>query len=56
MQIQEELGDRLQLSHKLVKVSRHGGLWASTFETPLGSKVTFKSITIQDVRSSLDLC
>ena len=39
-QIQEELGDRLQLSHKLVKVSRHGSLWASTFETPQGMKVS----------------
>eukprot|EP01032_Pedospumella_encystans_P024553 gene24553-27767_t len=38
IKIEEALGDKLKLSHKLVNVTKVGNLWASTFETPNGTK------------------
>jgi hypothetical protein len=39
--VRDILGERVQVSHKLVKVVRDGDSkhWTSTFETPDGTKV-----------------
>ena len=33
------MGDKVRLSRKLVKLSREGEEWVSTFETPTGLEV-----------------
>lgn len=40
LQVQEILGDRVRLSHKLVEVSYDAdGKWVSKYDTPNGMKV-----------------
>jgi hypothetical protein len=41
VQVRDILGDRVQVSHRLVKVAKDSDSkhWMSTFETPEGTKV-----------------
>jgi len=39
LKVQEKLGSKVRLSHKLVKVSQSNDEWISEFETPNGNKI-----------------
>ena len=39
VQVKEIMGDKVRTSRKLIKLSRDGEEWVSTFETPTGTEV-----------------